>query len=233
MNKEDLSSRLLLLQVNDALFPIGAYSHSYGLETYIQEGRVRDAKTAGEYISRKLALGTVYTDLLAVRLACEKAKAGGLEALDELEDTLEASLVPRECREAFKKLGNRFAKTVSGLPIPWKTQVFGAYVKRRGEGGVCHPCAYGVFCAGAGIPAEDAMLHYLYAQTSAMVTNCVKAVPLSQTEGQKILTAMLGDFPGLLKQAKEAPEEMLGLGAPGFDLAGIRHETLYSRLYMS
>ena len=34
-------------------------------------------------------------------------------------------------------------------------------------------------------------------------------------------------------EAKEAPEEMLGLGAPGFDLAGIRHETLYSRLYMS
>ena len=58
MNKEDLASRLLLLQVNDALFPIGAYSHSYGLETYIQEGRVRDAKTAGEYISRKLALRT-------------------------------------------------------------------------------------------------------------------------------------------------------------------------------
>ena len=77
------------------------------------------------------------------------------------------------------------------------------------------------------------MLHYLYAQTSAMVTNCVKAVPLSQTEGQKILTAILGAFPGLLEQAKEAPEEMLGLGAPGFDLAGIRHETLYSRLYMS
>ena len=51
MNKEDLASRLLLLQVNDALFPIGAYSHSYGLETYIQEGRVRDAKTAGEYIT--------------------------------------------------------------------------------------------------------------------------------------------------------------------------------------
>ena len=233
MNKEYLASRLLLLQVNDALFPIGAYSHSYGLETYIQEGRVRDAKTAGEYISRKLALGTVYTDLLAVRLACEKAGTGNLEALDELEDMLEASLIPRECREAFKKLGNRFAKTVSGLPIPWKTQVFEAYVKRRGEGGVCHPCAYGVFCAGTGIPAEDAMLHYLYAQTSAMVTNCVKAVPLSQTEGQKILTAQLGAFPGLLEQAKEAPEKMLGLGAPGFDLAGILHETLYSRLYMS
>ena len=66
-----------------------------------------------------------------------------------------------------------------------------------------------------------------------MVTNCVKTIPLSQTEGQKILSAQLGTFPRLLEQAKEAPEEMLGMGAPGFDLASIRHETLYSRLYMS
>ena len=37
--QEDLREwrkKFLLLQVNDALFPIGAYSHSYGLETYIQ-----------------------------------------------------------------------------------------------------------------------------------------------------------------------------------------------------
>ena len=31
-----------LLQVNDALFPIGGYSHSYGLETYIQKGIVKN-----------------------------------------------------------------------------------------------------------------------------------------------------------------------------------------------
>ena len=54
------------------------------------------------------------------------------------------------------------------------------------------------------------MLHYLYAQTSAMVTNCVKAVPLSQTEGQKILTAQLGAFPGLLEQAREARRRCWG-----------------------
>ena len=39
-----------LLQINDALFPIGAYSHSQGLETYIQRGIVHDEATAKEYI---------------------------------------------------------------------------------------------------------------------------------------------------------------------------------------
>ena len=43
-----------LLQINDALFPIGAYSHSQGLETYIQRGIVHDEATAKEYIHHKI-----------------------------------------------------------------------------------------------------------------------------------------------------------------------------------
>ena len=44
----------LLFQINDAAFPIGTYTHSYGLETYIQNGIVNDSQTAGEFIRKKL-----------------------------------------------------------------------------------------------------------------------------------------------------------------------------------
>ena len=50
MDREQEIRRFFLLQVNDALFPIGGYSHSQGLETYIQQGSVCDEKTAAEYI---------------------------------------------------------------------------------------------------------------------------------------------------------------------------------------
>ena len=53
-----------LLQVNDALFPIGGYSHSQGLETYIQRGIVHDADTAREYITHKIKWNLAYTELL-------------------------------------------------------------------------------------------------------------------------------------------------------------------------
>jgi hypothetical protein len=33
---------LALLQLGDGLFPAGGFAHSFGLETYAQEGRVRD-----------------------------------------------------------------------------------------------------------------------------------------------------------------------------------------------
>ena len=55
-----------LLQVNDALFPIGGYSHSQGLETYIQRGIVHDVDTAREYITHKIKWNLAYTALILI-----------------------------------------------------------------------------------------------------------------------------------------------------------------------
>ena len=80
MDKIKEIRRFFLLQVNDALFPIGGYSHSQGLETYIQQGIVHDEETAAEYIGKKLKLNLACTDLLGVRLAyelCIERRCGG------------------------------------------------------------------------------------------------------------------------------------------------------------
>ena len=93
--------KFYLLQVNDALFPIGAYSHSQGLETYIQNGIVHDEKTAEEYIKNKIKWNFATTELLSVKLAYESAEAESLEELEELEEILEASRIPMEQRDGF------------------------------------------------------------------------------------------------------------------------------------
>ena len=262
-----------LLQVNDALFPIGAYSHSQGLETYIQRGIVRDVRTAEEYIKNKLRWNLLYTELLAARFAyeyaagtapcdeqiqaaeksrslrpkewssaagesedCGEADCSGtaVQKLIRLEEILEASRLPSEQREAVRKMGSRFAKTVQKLGIPeCETGVFAEYLAARKGKSTSHCCVYGVFCAVMGIDEEQVLSHYLYAQTSAMVTNCVKTVPLSQTAGQQLLAGCYEEFEEILKEVMRCSEEDLGRSAPGFDLRGMQHESLYSRLYMS
>ncbi len=77
-----------LLQVNDALFPIGGYSHSQGLETYIQRGIVHDVDTAREYITHKIKWNLAYTELLAARLSYEAAEKKDLQELLYLEELL-------------------------------------------------------------------------------------------------------------------------------------------------
>ena len=104
-----------LLQINDALFPIGAYSHSQGLETYIQRGIVHDEATAKEYIHHKIRWNLAFTELLAARLSYLAAAYGDLEQLLSIEEILEASRIPMEQREAARKMGSRFAKTIEKL----------------------------------------------------------------------------------------------------------------------
>lgn len=232
MERKTEIRQFYLLQVNDALFPIGGYSHSQGLETYIQKGTVHDEKTAEEYIRQKLKWGLTYTDLLGARLAYVYAQDKNLEGISRLEEILEASRIPMEQREASRKMGSRFAKTMAQLSVE-ENGIFAEYLAVRKGKSISHCCVYGVFCAAVGIAQEEMLSHYLYAQTSAMVTNCVKTIPLSQSAGQKLLSGCYPLFPEILDTVKECGEDDLCLSAPGFDIRGIQHERLYSRLYMS
>ena len=227
------TAKFCLLQVNDALFPIGGYSHSYGLETYIQKGIVNDEDSAEEFIHKRLEYNFLYNEFLAVRLGWEYAVSGDLTAISRLEEIMEAGKIPRETREASRKLGSRFIKTLSALEIPRENRVFEEYREARKGKSVHHAVAYGVFCGAAGITREEALEHFLYAQTSAMVTNCVKTIPLSQSSGQKLLSGCYPLLQKLTREVKELGEEWLGLSGPGFDLRCMQHEGLYSRIYMS
>ena len=96
-----------------------------------------------------------------------------------------------------------------------------------------HCCIYSVFCSAMEMELDDTLTHYLYAQTSAMATNCVKTVPLSQSAGQQLLSGCYPCMQELIQQVKGQTEDDLCLSAPGFDIRGIQHERLYSRIYMS
>lgn len=252
----------LLLQINDALFPIGGYSHSYGLETYIQKGIVKDTKTARAYIRSMLLHSFCQNELLTVAMAYDLAEQFDfalnenhpnrvnvdveksvmqddtseksmeiLARLAELDEMVTATRIAMEIRQAGEKLGSRFIKTVSAWEIPFKSEIFHEYIKLPGVKN--HSVVYGVFCAGAGIDRQMMLEHYLYAQTSAMVTNCVKTVPLSQTAGQQILFEAQELFDEVMTRLKELDEDDLGAEAPGFEIRCMQHEALYSRLYMS
>ena len=147
----DLNSKFLLLQINDAMFPIGAYSHSYGLETYIQNGIVHDTQTAGEFIRKKLKYNMLYNELAFVRFAYDYAKEGDIKKLLDFDDVIEASKTPREIREASQKLGSRFVKTVQSMGVEDLDPVFDQFVEAKGNGPIHHATAYGVLCAAADI----------------------------------------------------------------------------------
>ena len=239
---ERFEKEFLLLQINDALFPVGGYSHSYGLETYIQKNLVSDQKTAQDYVEKYMGGSLLHGDLLGAKLAWEICRTNScgdpendvMEKLKELDQVITASRVPQELRQAGEKIASRFIKTLLKLSVdyelPW-FQKYGAaadpYRKKN------YAVAYGIFCASAGLGLDESLSHLLYAQTSAVVTNCVKTIPLSQTAGQQILYGCLKKCGKLVEQVKKLGIDDYAISFPGADIRSMQHETLYSRLYMS
>ena len=107
------ASELLLQQICDSVFPIGAYSHSFGLETFIQIGIVRDADSAAAYVADQIAYPLTYTELLGMRLGYEAARHADMDALVALELELQALKTPTEPRPAQNKLAARFLSAQS------------------------------------------------------------------------------------------------------------------------
>ncbi|WP_294374128.1 urease accessory protein UreF [uncultured Clostridium sp.] len=223
----------LLFQINDAAFPIGTYTHSYGLETYIQKDYIRNSQDMFQYIKANAETNFLHTELLSAYKAYEYASQNRLDDIFKIEEIIEASRIPKEIRAAGEKLGSRFIKTVSELDIQYKDEIFKEYSNKNLKGNRIHSVAYGVFCSSCNINHKKAMERYLYSYVSAAVINGVKLIPLSQNDGQKILYRCYEFFDDIIDKLSNLTIEDLCMSTPGFDIRSMQHERLYSRLYMS
>ena len=102
----------MLFQINDSLFPIGAYSHSYGLETYIQKKLVTNVDTAFEYLKCNLKFNFLYSELLAINLSYEYADKERLDKLIRLDNILNASKSPKENKIGKSKIRLKIYKNI-------------------------------------------------------------------------------------------------------------------------
>ncbi len=173
--------------------------------------------------------------MLSSSFAFDYAYREDYASLVQLESVVRAIKTPREIREASEKLGARFIKTLNRMEVKVNNKIFESYIKETSIEQVPnnHCVAYGVICAAAKIDKDMAMRNYLYSSTSAIITNLVKTVPLSQLVGQKILYSLYPLFGRIIEKLYMLKEYDIGQSMPGYEIRSMQHETLYSRLYMS
>ncbi|UPK71106.1 urease accessory protein UreF [Chitinophaga filiformis] len=221
-----------LLHLSDPTLPIGAYTHSGGLETYVQQGLIKDAGDAAAFIRNMLEHNLPYNDALFAVLAYRAAEAGDVQQLVQLDQECTALKAPQELRTASQKLGMRLLKLLSPLVVHTTGNAYVAQI-RSGEAAGHYCLAFGVYACLSGIPLLEAMTAFYYNAATGMVTNSVKLVPLGQQQGQQILFELLPQLPALVEQTLNMPRELAGRCSFGFDIRSMQHERLYSRLYMS
>jgi urease accessory protein len=221
-----------LLHLCDSTLPIGGFSHSNGLETYIQKGLVHDVKTADSFVRSMLTNNIKYNDAAFVRLSFGAAASGDIAEIILLDNECTALKSPKEIREASQKLGLRLLKifmrqTENELILNYDQAIKG----KEASGQYC--IAFGMCAQVMQIPLDEALLGFYYNAAAGMITNSVKLIPLGQSDGQDILFGLHPLLHQLVQETLDLQRELTGLCNIGFDIHCMQHEQLYSRLYMS
>lgn len=223
---------LNLLHLSDPTLPIGGFSHSAGLETYVQQKIVRDKATAKKFITEMLSRNLQYTDAAFVSLVYDAAANNDFETILALDNECTSVKLPMEMRQASRKLGMRLMKIFHSLDLGGLAKAFSDKIQaQETTGNYC--IAFGVVAESLKISKPEALYGFYYNAAAGFVTNSVKLIPLGQQDGQEILFSLLPVIQQLAEQSMNIEKDMIGLCCTGFDIRCMQHEQLYSRLYMS
>lgn len=224
--KRDLAALVRLLQLASPALPVGAYSYSQGLEAAVEAGLVKDGESAGRWIGEVLELSVASLEAPLLARLLEAFAAGDRAAASRWNDEFLASRESAELRAETVQMGYSLRRLAKELDLP------GAAGLEAFEE-VSFPAAFAAVAAGWSIPREEAVAAYLWAWAENQVMAALKAVPLGQTDGQRVLLSLGARLPAAARAALSAQDGDLVNFAPGLAILSSRHETQYSRLFRS
>ena len=210
-------------------YPVGAFSYSSGIEWAVEAGDIKDAASLQQWLAAMLAEGSGFCDAVLFVHAHRAIIAGDDAALRTVAE-LAAALVPS--KERFLETtaqGRAFLDaTKAAWPCPALMRLDDVW-----KGPVASPVAVAIACAGHEIACEPALGAFLYGLTANWISAGVRLVPLGQTDGQRVLAALEAVVAGTAARGLAVPLDEIGSATFRADLATMRHETQYTRLFRS
>jgi urease accessory protein len=210
-------------------FPVGAFCYSSGIEWAVEAGDIVDAASLRDWLAAMLAEGPGFCDgvfLAGAHRAAASHDDAGLRDLAELA----AAFVPsRERQLETMSQGRAFIDIARAA---WNCDGLDETIAAC-DGGIVYPVAVGIVSAAHQIPLPPTMHAFFHALISNWISAGARLVPLGQTDSQRVLALLEPVVAATVKRALEATLDDLGSATFRADLAGMRHETQYTRLFRS
>ena len=226
-----MMTRIIIIMTDTALlrlltwlspaFPTGGFAYSHGLEWTVEVGDIKDRVSLHAWLEDVLRHGAARSDTIllrhAHRAAHDRAALTGLSALAC------ATSSSRERQAESLGQGNAFVAAAR----PWCSDLL------AGEPRTPYCIAIGALAGRSGIAEDDAALAFLHGFAANLISAAIRLVPLGQSAGLAVLAALEQDLLGIADATRAASLDDLGTACFRADIAAMRHETQYTRLFRS
>jgi urease accessory protein len=210
-------------------FPVGAFAYSHGLEWAVEAGDIVDARSLEDWLVDLVEFGALRSDAILFSVAFRSAAAADWQALIEVNALAVALAASAERRLETTAQGAAF---VAMARAAWDCEPL-RRLDPAPEGGAAYPIAVAAAASGHRLPAKESLEAFALAQAANLVSAALRLGPIGQTDGQKVLAALLAPIRALARAAHSAGRADLGGAAFRSDIAAMRHESQYSRLFRS
>ncbi len=201
-------------------FPVGSFSYSHGLERVVHDGFVGDAAELQDWLEQLLELGSAWNDAVIFAESWRRAiDNGDLMGLAELAEALAG------CEERHRETvlsGTAFIAAASAWPHP---------VRDRLPANCPYVVAVGAIAGAHAIGLRDALSAFLQAFASNLVQASIRLGVVGQKDAFAIVARL--ERPVIAATARAATSSLDDLGTATLlsDIAAMRHESQYSRLF--
>jgi urease accessory protein len=210
-------------------FPVGAFSYSSGIEWAVEAGDIKDAASLKDWLATMLADGSGFCDGVFMAQAHRAVEAGDDGALRDVAELAAAFVPSRERQLETSTQGRAFIEIARAA---WDCEGLDHAVAQC-RGVIAYPVAVGIVSAAHAIPLVPTLHAFLHALVSNWISAGARLIPLGQTDNQRVLAALEPAAAATAARAMSATLDDLGAATFRADLASIRHETQYTRLFRS
>ena len=226
------ASLLQLMQLASPALPVGGFSYSEALESAVDSGRVADEGQAREWLLSQLHLSLARSELAVVGKAFGAWQRHDFAGIAELNTWVTITRETSESRQQTEQMGRSLVAWMKNRPSVAAQHAsldFLAALKPAPT----WPVAFALAAFDTGAPCREALLSFAFGWAENMVQAALKSVPLGQSAGQRILTALSADIPAAVDQAMRLMDSQRQAFTPMLAILSAQHETQYSRLFRS
>jgi urease accessory protein len=210
-------------------FPVGSFAYSCGIEWAVEAGDIKDAASLKQWLAAMLAEGSGFCDGVFLTQAHRAVEGLDDAALRDVAELAAAFVPSRERQLETSTQGRAFIQIARAA---WDCDGLDHAVAQCGCA-IVYPVAVGIVSAAHAIPLAPSLHAFLHALVSNWISAGARLVPLGQTDSQRVLAALEPVVAATAKRAISATLDDLGSATFRADLASLRHETQYTRLFRS